>query len=177
MATPIGVSNNVDMGGDVLCVKYVRTGYNNPGVLSGTANTTSGSAPLQITNTGTALTITPDLHLGTLILMNSATAQVTLPAATGTGNTYEIAVSVNSTASLITAAGSDKLYGFISIGSTTTALTSVLALNNNVSVAMNGTTTGGVKGSVFYFTDLALNTWMVEANVVGSGTTVITGIT
>ena len=182
MATPLSTFTNVDEGGNILCCKYVRTGYNNPGSLSGTATTALGNATANIVNAGTSLTMTADLHLGTIVALNSASGSaVTLPAATGTGNTYTILVTttVTSSASTITCAGSDKMNGTFFLGSTTAALTdaSIVALNQNTIISMNGTTTGGIKGSVVFLTDIATNLWLVEANLVGSGTTAITGIT
>jgi hypothetical protein len=182
MATPISTSAVVDEGGNIICCKYIKTGYNNPGSMSGTGASVLANAPGQSVNAGSTLTMTADSHLGVVVNLNAlAGSAVTLPAATGTGNTYTILVTVAPTSNThtITCAGSDKLYGFFWLGSTTAALTdaSQVALNANTIIAMNGTTTGGIKGSVVYLTDMALNTWVVEANLVGSGTTAITGIT
>jgi hypothetical protein len=182
MAAPLSTYTHADLGGNVINCKYIRTGYNNSGAISGTGVNILSESSGQSVNAGASLTITADLHLGLMINLNLATGSaVTLPAATGTGNTYTIVVTTTVTSgnSTITCAGSDKLYGFYWLGSTTAALTdaSQVALNANTVISMNGTTTGGIKGSVVYLTDLALNTWMVEANLVGSGTTTITGIT
>lgn len=182
MATPISASAIQDQGGSVILCKYIKTGYNNPGSTYGSATSILGNAPGNIVNAGASLTMTADSHLGTIIAMNAASGSaVTLPAATGTGNTYTVAVTttVTSSNSTLTCAGSDKMYGSFFLGSTTAALTdaSIVALNNNTIISMNGTTTGGIKGSIIFLTDLATNVWVVEANLVGSGTTAITGIT
>lgn len=182
MATPISTSSVVDEGGNVICCKYIKTGFNSPGVISASSKSVLGGATANLVNAGATLTMTADLHLGTVVALNAATGSaVTLPAATGTGNMYTVLVTttVTSNASTITCAGSDKLYGAFFLGSTTAALTaaSIVALNANTIISMNGTTTGGIIGSVVYLTDVATNVWLVEANLVGSGTTVITGIT
>lgn len=182
MATPISQSAVADFSGNIIACKAVRTGYNIPGALSGTGTTTAANFPANVVNAGTALTMTADSHLGTIVAMNSASGSaITLPAATGTGNQYTIVVTttVTSNAHSITCAGSDKLAGSFFLGSTTAALTdaSIVALNNNTVISMDGTTKGGIKGSIIYLTDVATNLWVVEANLVGSGTTAITGIT
>ena len=182
MATPLSTSAVVDEGGNIICCKYVKTGYNNPGSMSGTGASVLASAVGNVVNAGSTLTMTADAHLGTYVACNAlAGSAITLPAATGTGNTYTIVVTITPTSNqhTVTAAGSDKLNGFFWLGSTTAALTdaSQVALNGNTIISMNGTTTGGIKGSVIYLTDIATNLWMVEANLIGSGTTVITGIT
>src|SRR5258708_20904150 len=108
MATPISQSSVVDEGGNILCVKYVKTGFNNPGAISGTGTSVLANAQAQTVNTGAALTLTADAHLGVTVLLNNATGAITLPAATGTGNIYFIVVTLASTAPTVTAAGSDK---------------------------------------------------------------------
>ncbi len=182
MATPISSSSFADYSGNVILCKDIKTGFNNPGATSGTGTTTATSAPANIVNAGASLTMTADAHLGTIVAMSAASGSaVILPAATGTGNTYTILVTttVTSSASTLTCAGSDKMYGTFFLGSTTASLTdaSIVALANNTIISMNGTTTGGIKGSVIYCTDIGTNLWLVEANLVGSGTTAITGIT
>jgi hypothetical protein len=167
MATPIGIANNADLGGSVLCVKYVRTGFNNPGVVSGTGTSILGSAPAQVANVGAALTLTADTHLGVNIQLNAATGTCTLPASTGTGNQYVITSTITATSQIVIAAGSDKLFGVCLVAATASGN---FVINNNTTITMNGTTTGGIKGSQIILTDVALNTWVVEANLVGSGT-------
>jgi hypothetical protein len=170
MATPLSVSNLVDQGGDVLLVKYVRTGYNNPGFSTSTATTVLGGANIQAVNAGSTLTMTADSHLGVLVQLNVATGStVTLPAATGTGNTYELYVSTTVTSNnhIVQAAGSDKIDGVVVVASAGTSGT--FSAVTNTTFTMNGTTTGGVKGTSFFFTDVASARWLVEANVVGTG--------
>ncbi len=182
MATPISSTAIDDKGGNIILCKYIKTGYNNPSSTYGTGTTVLGNPVANLVNAGTTLTMTAESHLGTVVAMNKADGSaITLPAATGTGNQYTIVVTttVTSNASTVTCAGSDKMYGSFFLGSTTAALTdaSIVALANNTVISMNGTTTGGIKGSAIFLTDLATNLWMVEANLVGSGTTAITGIT
>ena len=178
MATPISQSTFVDAGGNILCVKAVRTGYNNPGVISGTGSTVSANAPAQTTNIGSALTVTADAHLGTTLLFNVATGTATLPAATGTGNSYTFVSTATATSQILQVAGSDKIAGTYFLGSTTAALTdaSVVSFSNKVSITMDGTTKGGIIGSTILATDVATNLWVIECNLIGSGTTTITGI-
>ncbi len=126
MATPISQSAIADFSGNIIACKAIKTGYNIPGAISGTGTTTAASATANIVNAGATLTMTADAHLGTIVALNVASGSaVTLPAATGTGNQYTVLVTttVTSSASTITCAGSDKMYGSFFLGSTTAALT------------------------------------------------------
>ena len=172
MATPLSTFNNVDMGGDVLCVKAIRTGFNNPGVLSGTGTSILGNAPNQFVNSGAALTMTADAHLGVTVFLSSATGAITLPAATGSGNTYFIVVTLASTAATITAAGSDKIAGVAVMGTAAGTAPNAFSIAVGTTVSLNGTTKGGVIGTTLQFTDVAPAVWIVEANMIGSGTPV-----
>lgn len=172
MATPISVSSVVDAGGNVLCVKYVRTGFNNPGVLSGTASTVTGNASAQTINSGAALTMTADAHLGVTIFLNNATGAITLPAATGTGNIYTVIVTTASTGATITAAGSDKIAGVAAMGTAAGTAPNTFSIASGTTITLNGTTKGGGVGSSINLTDVSTNLWVVEANLIGSGTPV-----
>jgi len=170
MATPLSTFANVDMGGDILCVKAIRTGFNNPGVSSGTANTLLASMPQQFVNTGAALTMTADTHLGVNIFLNNATGAITLPAATGTGNVYLIVVTVASTAATITASGSDKIAGVAVMGTAAGTAPNAFSIATGTTISLNGTTKGGVVGTTITLTDVSSALWLVEANMIGTGT-------
>lgn len=172
MATPLSTFSNIDAGGNILCCKYVRTGFNNPGVLSGTGASVLANASAQTVNSGAALTLTADSHLGVTINLSNATGAITLPAATGTGNTYTILVTVASTGATITAAGSDKIAGTATMGTVAGTSPTAFGIATGTTITMNGTTKGGVVGSIIYLTDVASALWTVEANMVGSGTPV-----
>lgn len=166
MATPLSTFANVDMGGDILCVKAIRTGFNNPGVSSGTGTTVLASMPQQSVNVGAALTLTADAHFGVSIFLNAATGTVTLPTATGSGNQYVITSTITAVSQIVTAPAG-TLFGVCIIAATASG---TFPINANATITMNGTTTGGIKGSQIICTDVASGVWVVEANLVGSST-------
>lgn len=166
MATPLSTLNNVDMGGDVLYVKSIKTGYNSAGTISGILS----NAAAQTVNSGAALTLTADSNLGVTILLNNATGAITLPAATGTGNVYFIVVSVASTGATITAAGSDKIAGVAVMGTAAGTSPNAFSIASGTTITMNGTTKGGVVGTNITLTDVSPALWVAEANMIGSGT-------
>lgn len=122
------------------------------------------------------VTLAPDAHAGRIVALNRAAGiAVTLPAATGTGDTYNLFVgtTVTSNSTTITAAGSDTYVGQIETATTTGATTNGFceaAGTTDHIVTMNGTTTGGIVGSWLRFRDVASAVWLVEGGLVGSGT-------
>lgn len=161
------MTTNVDLGGETLLVKSVKTGFNAPG--SG-LSLTSASLVANTVNSGSALTLTAELHSGVIVNLNNATGAITLPAATGTGNVYTVFVTVASTAATITAAGSDKIAGVAVMGTAAGTSPNAFSIATGTTISMNGTTKGGVIGSTIYLTDISSALWSVEANLLCTGT-------
>jgi hypothetical protein len=163
---------NTDLGGNTIYCNYVKTGFTDAGQVASNLLPTSANPSLVLTANTTLTT----LNLGQNIMLNTATGfTVTLPPATGTGNQYVIYVQTTAAGGnyVVSAAGSDKIFGVITIGATASG---TFVANNNVTITMNGTTQGGIKGSCLVYTDLGTNFWFVEGNLVGSGTAAGTGI-
>jgi hypothetical protein len=125
--------------------------------------------PIVVTAT-TALTQRP--YANNICVLDSATGRtITLPASTGKGDTYTVFVktTVSSGNHVIQVANStDVMSGAIHL-TTDIAGTSMPTSASTDTITMNGSTTGGVLGSWFTFTDVAAGFWMLmgAANCTG----------
>lgn len=124
--------------------------------------------------TASTLTVTADGYAGQTIVSNlAATQTATLPAATGSGNIYRFFVNITKTGSLIiqvnAAPGTDIIQGGVSVA-TDAAGVSVLASATADTITLNGSTTGGLKGSWLELQDVASGVWRVGGFLVSSGT-------
>lgn len=130
-----------------------------------------------IINHTAATLATPASYAEKIITLNRATGvAVTLPAATGTGDLYEFYIGTTQSGGSTTftkATGtSDTFVGQIETATTTGATTNGFceALGGaDVTITLNGTTTGGVAGSSIKFRDIASGKWKVEGFLIGSG--------
>lgn len=124
-----------------------------------------------------AITVAPYMS-GSTILLNTASGSVaTLPAATGTGNTYKFVVTTTATSNahkILAASVSDFLNG-IAVGhvsaGTTLSFSAAAATAHSIQMPFAGTQpSGGFIGDWFEFTDVAANLWVVKG-AYQSGTT------
>jgi len=160
-------------GTDAQDVVLART---SAGVFEATTGKIVGSRPLVTLATST--TITAALHAGRTLLLTGTGAALTqtLPAATGTGNSYLFVVgAVNTSNHIITALSGDLLCGNIITNSTSD--TPDLAQpwpadqSNDVIITLNGTTTGGQAiGDWVEVIDIATDKWLVRGVTTTSGT-------
>ena len=128
-----------------------------------------------ITVTAATVSLTRNVHAGAVVLLDRAAGvTVTLPAATGTGDSYEVFVktAITSNNAIIQVANAtDTMAGSVSISSLTTgAGTHESAGGTDDTITMNGTTTGGAAGSYVKITDVASGLWQVNGRLCGSGT-------
>lgn len=131
----------------------------------------SDAAGSIVNATAATLAVTQAAHAGRVVTLNRAAGiAVTLPAATGTGAEYRffIGTTVTSNTTTITRAGSDTMFGTAIICNDTDASVSGFEAAGSSVITMNGTTTGGIKGTMITLIDVASATWYVE--VVGSAT-------
>lgn len=119
------------------------------------------------------LSLTAASHLGKKIIANKADGIIfTLPAATGTGDEYEVLVGTTITSNALTVKVSDASHIMaghailLQDGGDTNVAFETAADTDTVSA--NGSTTGGIKGARWKFTDIGSNLWHVE--VIGSAT-------
>jgi hypothetical protein len=125
----------------------------------------------------TAATLTADAaaHGGVpVILDRAAGTTVTLPAASGSGVSFEFIVktTVTSNSHIVRVANaSDTMVGvatlFQDAGDTVVGFA---AGGTSDTITMNGTTTGGIAGAIVRARDIATNLWAVEVVSDASGT-------
>jgi hypothetical protein len=130
-----------------------------------------GNSLTPITITASA-TMDRHIHRGTNVLLSAAAGlTVSLPAATGTGDIYKffVATTVTSNAYIIAANGTDIMAGGVSM-STDIGGTNILAIATADYITMNGSTTGGLKGSWVDLEDVATGLWKVGGFLVSTGT-------
>lgn len=124
----------------------------------------------------TTLAVTRALHEGKTVLLSLlASFTSTLPAATGSGDTYKFMVGIVTTSGggyVIATDGTAVFKGFVTIG----ALASVgggnrFGTTTLKNLTMNATTTGGLTiGDFVQVQDIATNGWAVTGLLSGSGT-------
>ena len=124
--------------------------------------------------TASTLTVTADAYAGQKIILDRAAGiTCTLPAATGSGNSYEFFVATTTSGTYIikVANSSDTMVGtailFQDAGDT---VVGYAASGTNDTVTMDGTTRGGIAGAYCRLTDIKANLWHVELVSDASGT-------
>jgi len=121
--------------------------------------------------TAATVTITKDLHAGRIVTLNRAGGiTATLPAATGTGDEYRFFVGTTFTSSGIiqVANATDIMQGGVAV-STDAAGVTILTAATSDTITMNGSTTGGLKGSNVKLIDVASGLFMVEGFLISTG--------
>lgn len=119
-----------------------------------------------------AVTLNRRAHANTTVIMNSATGFiVTLPAALGYNDVYTIYVktTVSSGNHVIQVANAtDVMNGGVAISTDIAGIT-MLASATSDTITMNGSTTGGLAGSVVTLIDAAAGFWQVTGFLVSTG--------
>jgi hypothetical protein len=121
--------------------------------------------------TASTLAVTSDYNGEIIPLNRAAGIAVTLPAATGSQAVYSffVGTTITSNSTTIKVANStDVMNGIANVGGTTGVVYSTLPASDTIT--LNGSTTGGVAGSIIRVTDIASGIWNVTANLIGSGT-------
>lgn len=126
-----------------------------------------------ISVTAATVTLDPDIHAETVVILNRAAGvTVTLPASTGKGVRFRIltGTTVSSNNNIIQVANaSDVMAGVVSVASDIAGVTCPTTSTSDT-ITMSGTTTGGIKGSYVELIDAAANVWLVTGALVSSGT-------
>jgi hypothetical protein len=142
------------------------------GPVTSTAGFISGSDSL-VSATAATLAVTAAAHSGRTVLLDRAAGQaVTLPAATGTGNSYRFFVltTITSNSTTIKVADStDVMAGVAIVANDSDASASIFeTASTSDTITFDGSTTGGIKGATVELQDVATNLWSVR--VIGAAT-------
>lgn len=145
---------------------------------------------INLANGTNTVTLDVATYAGRIIRTNDATLVITLPAINTTANspangpgtppstinnvgtTYTFFIETTASAVSIATNGTDKFVGSLLMVDTDTAgaTTGYAPAASNDYINLNGTTTGGIAGSMITVTVLAANKYMVSGVVLGSGT-------
>lgn len=130
---------------------------------------TTSYLPISVT---ASATLNRKTHAGTTTVINAAAGlTLTLPAASGTGDEYTVFVgtTVTSNNAIIQVANAtDIMQGVLSVATDIAGVTCPTTTTSDT-ITMNGTTTGGIKGSYIVLKDMASGTWEVSGSLVSSG--------
>lgn len=130
--------------------------------------------PIQPITITASATLDRDVHAnGCIVNLNAAAGlTVTLPASTGKGDVYELFVvtTVTSNSYIVQVANAtDILQGVIHL-TTDIAGTSLPTASTSDTITMNGSTTGGIKGTWIRLKDASAGIWLLDGALVCSGT-------
>lgn len=145
--------------------------------------------PNTVTTAGATAAVTVANNAGKITNV-AATSAITLPAVNASANpvtsgpgqdpntlnnlgaSYTFFLPATASAVTITTASGDFLLGEIILGPSAGGAASMFTANgtSTTTVTLNGTTTGGIKGSYVTIVAVAANTYMVMGKLIGSGT-------
>ena len=141
------------------------------GPVVSTAGFISGADSL-VSLTDATATVTAAAHAGRTVLLDRAAGQaLTLPAATGTGNSYKFFVltTITSNTTTIKVVGDDVMAGVAIVANDTDASASIFeTASTSDTITFNGTDTGGIRGATVELQDVAADLWSVR--VIGAAT-------
>lgn len=144
------------------------------GPVTSTAGFITGSSALVTVDTATA-TVTSAAHSGRTVLLDRAAGQaLTLPAATGSGNSYKffVATTITSNSTTIKVADATDVMAGMAIvandGGNTASIFETAATSDTIT--FDGSTTGGIEGAVVELQDVAANLWSVVIRTAATGT-------
>jgi len=139
-------------------------------------NRACDSSAKVVTTTSTALSLTVTQHANRIVLINTDSTVAntfTLPAATGSGEKFELVNNIAQTQGtvVIAANGTDVMSGICIALDSTAAADAMCFLTSATSdkVTFNLTTTGGLGQDTVEAWDVAANTWRVKVIINGSG--------
>lgn len=168
------MATNVDLGGDTLYVNDIVFGDTAPGNLSGTTLSTAISGAGLVVNANAATVALTTAQSGSVITFNRlAGSTVTLPTpAIGLSYTFIVGtVNTSSAYKVITSAGTVFIGGTMIINKAGVVTAYVADGSTDISVNLNGTTTGGLTiGDQFTLTCVTATEWSCTGTLTASGT-------
>ena len=125
--------------------------------------------------TASTVTLSREVHAGRLTVLNLAAGiAVTLPAATGSGDMYHLAVGIIFTgAASVAANGTDIFVGtavLFADGGATVVGFNTTATSDTIDLLGTGNSTGGIAGESIELIDMASGTWFVKLVSDAAGT-------
>lgn len=145
---------------------------NKPAIFGGSVAFNGGRVGAILPSSGNTA-VTPAMSGSTLLFDTAAGITYTLPAATP-GLTYTFVVTTTVTSSshkIITSAGTVLLQGLVVSATIAASIFESVIASSNISVTMNGTTTGGLVGTQMELKCLTATLWQVMGTNFTSGTT------
>ena len=121
-----------------------------------------------IAETTAALTLSRETHGNRKIVYSDADGAITLPAATGSGVEFMIVIGIAATSLTITATG-EFAGGVNGVDDDADAPYAWKAEDDDDTITLNGTSTGGKIHDWFRFTDIVSGHWLVEGFITQSG--------
>lgn len=156
-----------------------KTTFKNDVYVTGRLSSRTLGTVNQVALTANA-TVNSLTHAGRLMTISKIDGlTVTLPAATGSGDVYRFVVITNLSSNnyVFQVTGDDTMVGQVTItlaaGGTTFGES---ASGTDDTLTLNGTTSGGIVGSYVEFTDFKADLWLLNAQLLGSGTLATTGL-
>jgi len=151
-------------------IAYAGGYYSNKPI--STTSTITGASSV-ISGQGATVSLTTAQSGSLLLFDRAAGITYTLPSpSAGTYYTFMVTVSVTSNSDkIVTNTASQYLMG--SLTNIKTDLTSLFSITDGTSIrsiTMNGTTTGALLGSIFYFYAVNSTQWLVDGTNLASGT-------
>ena len=145
-----------------------KTTFSGP-VRSNRGFTAAGSTAM--VNITAETTLTYDDHVGRIIKVNDADGAITLPTISNDtlGARYTFYVGTDCTDCDIKTDGTDKVVGSLSVMEASGLTETYAPAASNDVISMNGTTTGGDKGSYVEITAIEDNVYLVQGMLLGSG--------
>lgn len=143
------------------------------GPVVSTAGFISGADSLVLAEAAT-LTCTSASHAGRTVLVDKADGMaITLPAATGTGNSYKFVITTTITSNSTTikvADATDVMAGLAIVANDSDASASIFeTAADSDTITFNGSTTGGIQGAIVELQDVAANLWIVRVSGAATG--------
>lgn len=127
--------------------------------------------PISIT---ASTTLKRNIHAnGPWVVLNAAAGlTVTLPASTGKGDVYRLFVgtTVSSNNYIVQVANATDIFAGVLGLSTDIGGTNLLTASTSDTITMNGSTTGGLKGSYVVIEDVASGVWKLSGDLITTGT-------
>lgn len=122
---------------------------------------------------GTGTTTLRPINDKTKLLMTTiaATQTFNLPPATGKGGRYRFFIGITATGNKVfQAAGADLIQGVANMAPSGGSGDSFGTATTTTAITLNGTTTGGIIGTMLELHDAAKGVWATVVNAVASGT-------